>query len=184
VSKRANDAYNDASKCAETELIAIISKITGDDKELVLKALRTIIVEGLLEWHHVGRGKGKKRSKEYFYNATQIVMICERYETVRDMVAKKILLTEKAKAELPVLEKELDELESNTKTFTRVTNIPDGFTTITHSEMRGKYGWFDSNRRYNLPEYYSGFIFETKEQRERYYFLKEEIERLRNLINS
>jgi hypothetical protein len=188
MSKRALNAYDDPSKRSESGLIYMIGKITGDNNDLILKILRKIICEDLLEWHHVGKGRGKNRKKEYFYNADQIIRICENYDNVKKQILDEIeqekLLKEKAKEELPILQNQLKELESKAKWFSRLREKPEGFIVVVYSEMKGKYGWFDSNPRYSCPEYFTGYIFETKEEKEAYRELKNRIETLKELIYS
>jgi len=181
-SKRAFDALEDPAKRSEGDLISIISRITGDDKELVLKVLRKIIHEDLLEYHHIGKKRGKNRKKEYFYNATQIVMVCEEYESAKEKVLNDNIIKEKAKSELQLLENELKELANKGKWFARVSRVPNGFVYIVYYEMKGKFGWFDSNPKYNLPEYYSGYIFENEHDLNDYKEIKRKIEDLKELI--
>lgn len=190
-SKRAFDALEDPSKISESDLISLIYNITKDDKELILKVLRKIISESLLEYHHVGKKRGKSRKKSYFYSATQIVRVCDEYYSAKEKVEQDILKVEqdilkkeKAKAELPELEKQLKEIQGRGKWFNRVSRVPDGYTAIVYSEMKGKHGWFDSSYRYNLPEYYSGYIFETEDDLNMYRDIKSRIRQLEKIIYS
>ena len=59
-------------------------------------------------------------------------------------------------------QKELNEFNSKFKRFSRVTSEPE-YGKIESSEMSGKYGWFESQSKYSLPEYYSGIDYETAE---------------------
>ena len=47
-----------------------------------------------------------------------------------------------------------------------VTRVPSGEApenfVETKREMNGRYGWFESSARYNLPEYVSGYAFDSK----------------------
>ena len=53
-------------------------------------------------------------------------------------------------------------LQANAKKVERVEIKPNYFYQ-TSQEMLGKYGWFDSSEKsYNLPEFYTGWVFADK----------------------
>ncbi|MFA5405528.1 MAG: hypothetical protein WC358_11390, partial [Ignavibacteria bacterium] len=63
-------------------------------------------------------------------------------------------------------QKELDDFNSKFKTFSRESKVPENGI-VSKSEMNGKYGWFESTSRYNLPEYKSGIDYETEANKQK-----------------
>jgi hypothetical protein len=167
-SRRHEDAKFDAGKLTEGEATQLFKKATGADLDLV-KAIINYAVPHM-EWHHAGKlpkayGGGMK--KTYFLNATEIVDLatnwaayCEKYTL--HLAAKSDLEAQKRSLEA----RKLEFLTSNAQKLTRVSNSQTGvFFVKTAQEIEGKYGWFDSTyKSYNLPEYFSGWKFESEEK--------------------
>ena len=59
--------------------------------------------------------------------------------------------------------------KGNITTFERVkkSDLPQN-SVINKTEMNGKYGWFNAQSQYNLPEYYSGYSFKNKSWFDKY----------------
>lgn len=103
--------------------------------------------------------------KTYFLNSADVVKIAENFEelhqelTINNDEKQKILIAENLQ-----ISKRTAFLQINCKSVNSVISRPELFHE-TAQEMNGKYGWFNSsNKSYNMTEYYSGWIFESKEQ--------------------
>lgn len=69
-------------------------------------------------------------------------------------------------------QRELEFLQKNATKVVRVSTRPEFFYE-TDKEMNGKYGWFSSyGKSYNIPEFYTGWVFETAEKRQEFFNLK------------
>ncbi len=173
-SRRHQDAKYDEGKLTEGKATQLFIKATGLEIHYV-KAIINYAVPNM-EWHHAGKlpksyGGGMK--KTYFLNAKEIIDIatnwdsyCEKYELSRAEARK----AEETKKLLE--EKKQEFLNKVAKKVVRVTEKPKYFVE-TNREMEGKFGWFSSyGKSYNLPEYYTGWEFQTKEDLEAYICVK------------
>lgn len=165
-SRRHEDAKSDSGKLTFGEACALFTKATGMDLENVKSIIKYAVPN--MEWHHAGKlpkayGGGMK--KTYFINSTEIVMLAENWG---EILSKKEL-SDAAKIDAAQKQRTLEQLRfdfltANAKKVERVASRPIYFH-LTKREMEGKYGWFDSTyKTYNLPEYFSGWEFESKEK--------------------
>lgn len=172
-SNRHEDANNDPGKLTFGKATELFKKAS----ELDIDTVKEILEYGVpnMEWHHAGQlpkkyGGGMK--KAYFLNATQIVMVATTWNDLQDKLnlsknAAKIANENKKNLE----QRKLDFLKTHAKRYERVTSEPAN-NYRTAREMSGKYGWFDSTyKSYNLPEYFSGWAFETGEKLQEFYQL-------------
>ncbi len=112
-------------------------------------------------------GGGMK--KTYFLDeqptASQVVKWIKKYS------GKKVKIL-REKIEDDILEqKRINFLKENAKQFIRVSELPKFHVKIKW-EMNGKFGWFESQSKYTLPEYVSGWSFENEEKLNEYNKLK------------
>ena len=165
-SNRHEDAKNDNGKITLGKAVQMFKKASGiDDSEKVKEVLKYAVPN--MEWHHAGKlpkqyGGGMK--KTYFLNSIEIVMIATEWD---NLIAKlEISITEqrvKDEQKKSREEQKMEFLKSNAKRVQRVSEKPKYFYE-TEREMNGKFGWFSSyGKSYSLPEYFSGWEFESEE---------------------
>lgn len=111
--------------------------------------------------------------KTFFLNSKQI---CEAAKNWSKYYAELIIQKEEEKRAADIkkdLEKrKLEFLNMHAKELTRIDFKP-AFFYETNREMMGKYGWFCSyGKYYNLPEYYTGWVFESEEKYNEFLNLK------------
>lgn len=167
-SRRHEDAKYDDGKLTEGQATQLFKKATDLDLDYV-KAIINYAVPNM-EWHHAGKlpksyGGGMK--KTYFLNAKEIADIATNWLSYCDQYELSILSTRQAADEKKTLEarKEAFLIENATKKV-RVSYENCGkFFYETNKEMDGKFGWFSSyGKSYNMPEYYTGWEFESEEK--------------------
>jgi hypothetical protein len=145
---------------------AMFVKATGSDINFVKEVIAYAVPNP--EWHHAGMipeqyGGGMK--KTYFLIAAEIVKIASEWQSLAEKL--EISKTEKRIAEEAKKDREAikqEFLSANATKITRTSSNPEFFYE-TNREMNGKYGWFSSyGKSYNLPEYYTGWVFESEEK--------------------
>ena len=166
-SNRHEDAKNDEGKLTLGKAVQMFKKATeNDDTDFVKEVLQYAVPN--MEWHHAGKlpkqyGGGMK--KTYFLNSKEIVHIAENWASIVEKLT--ISKTEKRNAEEVKKNREqikLEFLNENAEKVIRVSERPSFFYE-TDKEMQGKFGWFSSyGKSYNLPEYFTGWVFKTEEK--------------------
>ena len=171
-SRRHEDAKSDVGKLTLGEANTLFAKATG----LTTCEIREIINFRFknLEWHHAGKlpkkyGGGMK--KTYFLKSFQIVELAENFEKIQDdyKVDQQSKINYAAAQKILKIRRD-DFLKENA---TKVSRVPvssfkaDYFIAICY-EMNGKYGWFESDNRYNLPEYITAWVFESAGKKAEY----------------
>jgi len=173
-SNRHQDAKYDEGKLTEGEATQLFKKATQLDTEVIKAVIN--YANPNMEWHHAGRlpkqyGGGMK--KTYFLKSTEIVDLAINW----DSYFFKYQISIEAKKNAEQIKKELEckkfeFLQKNAKKVERVTNKPTFFYK-TSQEMNGKYGWFDSSyKSYNMPEYFSGWEFESQKEYQEFLNIK------------
>ena len=171
-SRRHEDAKNDSGKITLGAANSMFAKATNlstaEVKELIM-----FHFDGCLEWHHAGQlpktyGGGMK--KTYFLNAKQIVEFATHFEKIQQIFINRN--NEKLEREKSRLEREKSReefLNTNARKVERVIkqNLPQNYITISE-EMKGKYGWFDAQSKYNLDIYVTAWVFDNKELYDEY----------------
>jgi hypothetical protein len=172
-SRRHQDAKNDDGKLTLGKANQMFSKATG----LTVDEIKEVIKYAVpcMEWHHAGllpKSYGGGMKKTYFLNASEIVNIATNWVAFVEKLAiskNAARLDNEQKKNREQLQQEF--LKANAKRVERVSSTPKFFYE-TNKEMDGKYGWFSSyGKSYNLPEYYSGWAFESKEKYEEFFKL-------------
>lgn len=175
-SRRHEDARNDEGKLTLGQATQLFKQATGLDIDRVKEILEYAVPN--MEWHHAGKlpkeyGGGMK--KTYFLNAQEICNVAQNW----DDLAERLDLSKAAAKSAAENKKNLEErkhafLTENAKKFIRLASAPSHPNYIlTAREMHGKYGWFDSSyKNYNLPEYFSGWEFESEEKYQEYLNIK------------
>lgn len=130
------------------------------------------LIFGEPEWHHAGfipKKYGGGMKKTYFLDEIPTSEMVIEWKCNAEIERKK----RKDKLEI---EKRLTEIKSKflkkyAEKFTRTSTIPKfGFSEL--EEMNGKFGWFEAQpNKYNLPIYYSGWVFRSKRSLEKYFSL-------------
>lgn len=165
-SNRHEDASNDDGKLTFGKACQMFKKATGCELDFVKEVIKYAVPN--MEWHHAGmlpKQYGGGMRKTYFLNSNEIVDIATNWSSYIERIEiskheKRIAL--KREKNRDQLKQEF--LENNATKVTRVSEKPVLFYE-TLREMNGKYGWFDSyGKSYNLPEYYSGWEFDSKEK--------------------
>jgi len=154
-------ALQDKGKLTLQKTISLFEKATAENK----KTIEYIILFAVPnpEWHH---SNFKYKRKTYFINSKEIVNIATNFNLYKKKILEKpkvskVVINNENKMKLLVYEK--------AKRFFRVIlkQIPKNYY-IEKQEMKGKYGFFDINIKYNLPVYYTGFYFENEKDRKKY----------------
>jgi len=165
-SRRHEDAKGDRGKLTIGEATQLFKKATGLEIDTVREVIRYAVPN--MEWHHAGKlpksyGGGMK--KTYFLNATEICIVAKNWDDhVQKLQISVATATEAAANKKSFEDRKLEFLRNNAKCVQRVQKQPDFFYK-TAQEMDGKFGWFDSTHKsYKMPEYYSGWEFETLEK--------------------
>ena len=173
-SRRHEDARNDAGKLTLGEATQLFKKATGLEINLVKEVLEYAVPN--MEWHHAGKlpksyGGGMK--KTYFLNSQEICDVATNWaDYVQKLELSKIAAQNAMELKKSFEARKLEFLQANAKKIERVTERPMFFYK-TAQEMNGKYGWFDSTyKSYNMPEYFSGWQFETEEKYHEFLNLK------------
>lgn len=173
-SNRHEDARNDEGKLTLGKASQLFKKATGDELDHVKQVIKYAVPN--MEWHHAGclpKGYGGGMKKTYFLNATEIVDIATNW----DSYCEKLEISKNEKRLTEEKQRNLEErkqefLQANAKRVERVSEMPKFFYE-TDREMNGKYGWFSSyGKSYNLPEYYTGWEFDSLKKLEEFYNLK------------
>lgn len=165
-SRRHEDARDDAGKLTLGGATQLFKKETQLDTDTVREILEYVVPN--MEWHHAGKlpkayGGGMK--KTYFLNAAEICDVATNWDSyVEKFNLSKIAAKNAAEVKKNLEATKLEFLQANAKKIERVSTRPTLFY-LTAREMDGKYGWFDSTyKSYNLPEYFSGWQFESEEK--------------------
>jgi len=170
-SRRHEDAKNDDGKLTEGQATQLFKKATGLELDVVKEIINYAVPN--MEWHHAGKlpksyGGGMK--KTYFLNASEICDVAKNW----NQYAEKLDLSKAAAKVAAENKKDLEQrkhdfLTANAKRFERLSATPARNYILTATEMNGKYGWFDSTyKSYKLPEYFSGWEFESEEKYNQY----------------
>lgn len=121
------------------------------------------------EWHHAGflpKSYGGGMKKTYFLNEIpNISQVKNWLKKASKLRLKKLIIQETRNG---IFKKQREFLNANAKRFERLSSAPE-FSVEKSWEMNGKFGWFESNSRYSLPEYVSGWAFESQELMDQYY---------------
>lgn len=117
------------------------------------------------EWHHAGFYKNSSRKsimgRTFFFDDSDVEMLIADWSKIGEKEAERKISAENKKS---FEARKLEFLHGNAKKVERSTKQPMFFYK-TAQEMNGKYGWFDSTyKSYNLPEYFSGWEFESEEK--------------------
>lgn len=173
-SRRHEDAKNDEGKLTLGQATQLFKKATGLEIELVKEIIEYAVPH--MEWHHAGKlpkayGGGMK--KTYFLNAEEICDVAKNWTNYIEKLELSKLAAKNAAEQKKNLETRQQEfLQANAKKIVRTRTKPMFFLQIAQ-EMEGKYGWFDSRyKSYNLPEYFTGWEFESEEKLHEYYTIK------------
>jgi len=165
-SRRHEDAKYDCGKLTFGEASQLFKKATGLEVNLVKEIIEYAVPD--MEWHHAGKlpksyGGGMK--KTYFLNASEINKLATNWNLfVEKLDSLKKQKEEEFKLNEILKQKRIEFLKANAKRVERTLTKPEYFF-LTETEMNGKYGWFDSSKHsYNLPEYYSGWEFDSLEK--------------------
>lgn len=173
-SNRHEDALNDEGKLTLGKATQLFKKATGLSTDEVKEILFYAIPN--MEWHHAGmlpKSYGGGMKKTYFLNAEEICDVATNWNDYFEKLNLSKNDAKNAAEEKRNLEKRKhDFLKANAKRYERVTDEP-AINYRTDREMNGKYGWFDSTyKSYNLPEYFSGWEFESEEKYNEFINLK------------
>jgi hypothetical protein len=165
-SNRHENAKSDKGKLTFGKTCQMFKEATGCDLDFVKKIIKYAVPN--MEWHHAGKlpkqyGGGMK--KTYFLNSQEIVSIANDWSSLVEKI--EISKQEKRVTLENIKVKEnskLEYLKAYAKRVVRISEKPEYFYE-TDKEMNGKYGWFSSyGKSYNLPEYYTGWVFESSEK--------------------
>lgn len=173
-SRRHEDAKYDEGKLTIGEATQLFKKATCLDTDAVREILEYAVPN--MEWHHAGKlpkeyGGGMK--KTYFLNSPEICDVAKNWDAyVEKLDLSKTAAKEAAEIKMTYEVSKFEFLTANAKRVERITNRPMFFYK-TAQEMNGKYGWFDSTyKSYNLPEYFSGWEFESEEMYHEFFKIK------------
>jgi len=152
----------------------LFKKATSLDTDSVREVLEYAVPN--MEWHHAGKlpksyGGGMK--KTYFLNSGEICDVARYWNSYLEKLNLSKIADQKAAEEKKKFEvRKFEFLQANAKKVERVSNHTNYFY-LTAREMNGKYGWFDSTyKSYNLPEYFTGWKFESEEKYNEFLNLK------------
>lgn len=164
-SNRHEDARHDEGKLTLGQATQLFKKATNLDTDSVREVLEYAVPN--MEWHHAGllpKSYGGGMKKTYFLNAQEICLVAKNWNSYLEKLSLSKIADKNVAEEKKNLEfRRLDFLQANAKKVERISNRPTYFY-LTAREMNGKYGWFDSTyKSYNLPEYFSGWEFESEE---------------------
>lgn len=165
-SKRHEDAKNDEGKLTLGKAAQMFKKAVGVDDIEFIKGVLNYAVPNM-EWHHAGKlpkqyGGGMK--KTYFLNASEIVKIAQNWQA--NVEKLEISKADKRAADEVKKTREKIRQEFLTANATKVARVAERpqFLFETDKEMQGKFGWFSSyGKSYNLPEYYTGWVFSSEQ---------------------
>lgn len=159
-----------AEKYTFGEVVKELSKKKNGGIKISATELLDVYTElfGTPEWHHAGKlpksyGGGMK--KTYFLNeiptAEQVKEWQERYIQHKEEQKKK------QEEEKIKVEKRRKYAEKYATRFEYLKEVPK-FGVVESEMMKGKYGWFYADYKYNLPVYYNGWVFRSKRTYERF----------------
>ena len=165
-SNRHEDARNDEGKLTLGQATQLFKKATGLETDSIKEVLHYAVPN--MEWHHAGllpKSYGGGMKKTYFLNSSEICNVASNWDSfVEKLNLSKIEAQKAEEAKKDLETRKLDFLKANAKKVERVSQRPAYFY-LTAREMNGKYGWFDSTyKSYNLPEYFSGWEFESEKK--------------------
>jgi len=151
VSNRQADAQSDESKLTIGEAGKILKKFYPEyDKNIVMDTFN-------LEWHHSGHFKskyGSQMSKTYFVNATQMVDLLNNYKDYEKEYHHSKQL-EQQKRDLEHNKDKQRNLIKNKYPYEKFNEAP--LFGIGEYYMKGKYGEFPADYKYNLPTFWKGY---------------------------
>ena len=163
-SNRHQDAKADDGKLTFGKACQMFKKATGSELAFVKKVIKLAVPN--MEWHHAGmlpKSYGGGMKKTYFLKATEIVDLAENWFGYVENVKAQILSEEHAQA------KE-DARVLFLKTFAEydVFSAPPKLFVHERTVMKGKYGIFEADSKYNLPTYEEGWKFFNESLYEKY----------------
>jgi len=165
-SNRHEDACDDEGKLTLGKATQLFKKATGLDVDTVREVIKYATPN--MEWHHAGllpKSYGGGMKKTYFLNAKEICDVASNWNDYLEKLNLSKTASKNAEEEKKNLEeRKLKFLQANAKKVKRVSikEYPEFFYQ-TSQEMLGEYGWFDSSEKsYNLPEFYTGWVFAEK----------------------
>jgi hypothetical protein len=175
-SRRHEDARTDTGKMTLGEATSLIKRATNLPTAQVKEVLKFALPN--MEWHHAGtlpKNYGGGMKKTFFVKAAEIAQIAAEWDTLyvrwqryKDNAATAPQMdTQRTFADL-----RSDYLKEHAVFVERVNPRPDCFVQLKR-EQCGKFGWFDSSKRaYNLPEYFTGWVFASVERYVEYLRMK------------
>jgi hypothetical protein len=173
-SRRHEDAKNDPGKVTLGVAAQMFKKATGLELEQVKEVLEYAVPN--MEWHHAGmlpKAYGGGMKKTYFLNAKEICLCAANWDNfVEKLSLSKVAEKTEAENKKAFETRKLEFLQAHAKKIVRTLSKPENFY-VTDQEMNGKYGWFDSRyKSYNMPEYFTGWAFESFEKYKEFLDLK------------
>ena len=170
-SNRHEDAKYDEGKMTLGTVAQMFRKATGENLKKVKEIINYAIPN--MEWHHAGmlpKAYGGGMGRTYFLNSLEIVDLAENWERQKnklDISKEEERKEKKIVAQIRNMKEQF--LSENAIEVVRVAEPPELFFEI-NREMKGKFGWFCSyEKKYKLPEYYTGWVFDDVEKMKKYY---------------
>ena len=165
-SNRHEDAKYDGGKLTEGKATALFKKATALEIDLVKSIINFAIPN--MEWHHAGKlpkqyGGGMK--KTYFLNAKEIVDLAKNWDNYQLKYLNHIETKRLNDLSEGIKNKQRQAFLEKNATYVLRTGTHKELFVCTNTECEGKFGWFcASKNKYNLPEYYSGWLFKSIEK--------------------
>jgi len=143
----------------------MFAKATG----LTIKEVKEVLNYAVpcMEYHHAGllpKSCGGGMKKTYFLNSRQIYNVAREWNVYREKLKlSKIYNKNEDEKERNLKIRRFNFLKEHAKKLERIKTPPQYFYQ-TKQEMMGRYGWFDSSKKYyEMTEYFSGWSFENEE---------------------
>lgn len=168
-SRRHEAAKEDEGKLTLGKAAAMFKKATDLNIDTINEVINYAVPN--MEWHHAGhlpKSYGGGMKKTYFLNSFEICDIANNFDNYLEKLSisknEKRIVEENKK----ILEsKKLEFLRKNATFVHRILmseKYQFNFYEL-NREMNGKHGWFVSyGKSYNLPDYYTGWSFESEEK--------------------
>ena len=174
VSNRHEDAKQDDGKLTLGEATQIFAKTTN----LTIKEVKEVLNYAVpcMEYHHAGllpKSCGGGMKKTYFLNSRQIYNVAREWNVYREKLKlSKIYNKNEDEKERNLKIRRFNFLKEHAKKLERIKTPPQFFYQ-TKQEMMGRYGWFDSSKKYyEMTEYFSGWSFEKEEDYNKFLKIK------------
>ena len=138
------------------EFIKELKKVFKEDTKIIKSIIQYRYPN--LEWHHAGFFKNRM-GKTYFVSYQQAIDIIKNFNDLKNSFLK-YQQNKISKQNI------LNEILNRSEKFERITDLntlENRYYYITKIEMKGKYGFFQANDKYNLQQYYSGILFNNQE---------------------